>query len=148
MTTEKEVGSRTRSFSSSGLFYPFLWIRPSRAFEVSVHPCCPLTKVLSLQRKKSNHDIFPLTLKFQNPDVENDYQEYQFELNRHDFENSWGTLSITSCVSSISMASAYTEAFISFVGNTPGSIERMLIGFPFTLFNLKGLGLRQNRSSS
>jgi hypothetical protein len=77
-------------------------------------------------------------LKFQNPDhdVENCYQEYQFELNHRDFENRWGTLSITSFVSSISMASAYTEAFISFVGNTPGSIERMLIGFPFTLFNL------------
>jgi hypothetical protein len=79
--------------------------------------------------------LHALSLTFKNRDLEEQYLIYRFELAREGLTGKWGTLSLTSLISSVTLALGCIESITSYFKHQPGGRERMLVALPLTLFN-------------
>ena len=76
------------------------------------------------------------SLCFEKPGLEWSYRQYQFELAKHNLCGKWGSIATTCMVVCFGMSMAYCEQLNSyFRHDKPGSIERMVLGIPFTIFS-------------
>ncbi len=84
---------------------------------------------------KQDELVRPISLCFLKKDLEEQYQDYQFEIARNSLAGRWGALSISWMVLCINNASAYIQQIATSVSViTPGTIERMIVRVPMTLF--------------
>ena len=80
--------------------------------------------------------VHTFSLCFQKQELEVFYRRYQFELSRHNLCGRWGSILTTCLVVCVGMFLAYCEQLNSYFRlGTPGSIERMILGFPFSIFS-------------
>ena len=80
--------------------------------------------------------VHSFSLCFEKIGLEKYYREYQFEHAKHSLYGKGGSIATTCIVVCIGMSLAYCEQMNSyFKHNTPGSVERMILGLPFTIFS-------------
>ena len=92
---------------------------------------------LQLENTRSDQveHLHLFSLSFQKPALEEQYQDYQFELARHNLVGNWGAMSITSLVALALMTVAYIQQGYAYVWmRSPGCFERMMAGIPAVIF--------------